>query len=621
MEDTVTPILSVENLRTSFKVEGRWREVVRGVSFTIAPRETVALVGESGSGKSVTALSCMRLTPAASSKVEGRILLGGRDLLRMSANDVRCIRGNDIAMIFQEPMTSLNPVLTVGFQVAEALMLHRGMTRTAAEAETVRLFDKVRIPAAASRMHDYPHRFSGGMRQRAVIAMALACRPKLLIADEPTTALDVTIQAQILDLIRQLQHEEGMSVLFITHDMGVVAEVADRTLVMLNGRAVECKPTAELFARAEHPYSRALLAAVPRLGSMAGRSRPTRFAIVDRATGEPERLGEEVVSVADADATRRPVLEVRDLVTRFPIRGGLMGRLTGRVHAVESVSFSLAAGETLSLVGESGCGKSTTGRSLLRLIEPQSGSVLLDGEDVLGLGPSALRACRHRMQMIFQDPFASLDPRMTIGAAVAEPMLINRLAAPKEARERAADLLGRVGLQPDMAGRFPHEFSGGQRQRICIARALAVRPRLIVADEAVSALDVSVKAQVVNLMLELQAEFGLAYLFISHDMAVVERVSHRVAVMYLGEIVEIGPRQALFAAPQHPYTKRLIAAVPVPDPARRARRHAIKADEIKNPIRPPDYVPPTRMYRDVSPGHVVQVWDEEWEHHAAPAAA
>ncbi|MDB5512352.1 MAG: nikE [Enterovirga sp.] len=612
------PILSVTDLRTAFRVEGEWREAVRGVSFSIGTRETVAVVGESGSGKSVTALSIMRLTARDASRVTGSVELEGRDLLGLSAADMRRVRGNEIAMIFQEPMTSLNPVLTVGFQIAEALILHRNMSRAEAEAEAVRLMDKVRIPAARARLHDYPHRFSGGMRQRVMIAMALACRPKLLIADEPTTALDVTIQAQILDLIKLLQDEEGMSVLFITHDMGVVAEIADRTVVMYQGKAVETGPTEVIFNRAEHPYTRSLLAAVPRLGSMGGRARPMRFPVVDRATGLSDVPTETPDTVAAAE---RPVLEVRDLTTRFEIRSGLLGRVKGRVHAVEKVSFSLRAGETLALVGESGCGKSTTGRSVMRLIEPLSGSVLLDGEDILKLSQRELRDRRKRMQMIFQDPFASLDPRMTVGAAVAEPLLINKLANRREARDITADLLRRVGLSPDLAGRFPHEFSGGQRQRICIARALAVRPRLIVADESVSALDVSVKAQVVNLMLDLQASMGLAYLFISHDMAVVERVSHRVAVMYLGEIVELGPRAAIFSDPQHPYTKKLLAAVPVPDPARRREKHPVSNDEIKSPVRGLDYVAPERLFREVSPGHVVQVWGEEWDRPLAAARA
>ena len=604
------PILSVRDLTAAFRSDGRWREVVHGVSFDIGPRETVALVGESGSGKSVSAMSIMRLLARDASRIGGSVRFEGRELLTASEAEMRRVRGDAIAMIFQEPMTSLNPVLTVGFQIAEALIRHRGLSRAAAEAEVVRLLDKVRIPGARSRIHQYPHLFSGGMRQRVMIAMALACRPKLLIADEPTTALDVTIQAQILDLIKSLQDEEGMSVLFITHDMGVVAEIADRTVVMYRGRAVEAGPTARIFAAPEDLYTRALLAAVPRLGAMAGRARPMRFPVIDRATGVAEPTPETPDTVKAAE---RPVLEVRDLTTRFEIRSGLFARVTGRVHAVERVSFSLAAGETLALVGESGCGKSTTGRSILRLVEPLAGSVLLDGEDIAGLDPKALRTRRQRMQMIFQDPFASLDPRMSVGAAVAEPLLINRLATAREARARAEALLTRVGLPAEAAGRFPHEFSGGQRQRICIARALALRPRLIVADEAVSALDVSVKAQVVNLMLDLQAEMGLAYLFISHDMAVVERVSHRVAVMYLGEIVEIGPRAAVFGDPQHPYTKKLLAAVPVPDPARRRDRHALPDDEIRSPIRPPDYVPPERLYREVSPSHIVQEWSADWE--------
>ncbi|MEL6061742.1 MULTISPECIES: ABC transporter ATP-binding protein [unclassified Methylobacterium] len=607
------PILTVRDLTVSFRSDGRWREVVHGVSFAVAPRETVALVGESGSGKSVSALSVLRLLPRDASRIGGSVRFEGRELLTASEAEMRRVRGDSIAMIFQEPMTSLNPVLTIGFQIAEALIRHRGLSRAAAEAEALRLLDTVRIPAARARLHDYPHRFSGGMRQRVMIAMALACRPKLLIADEPTTALDVTIQAQILDLIKSLQDETGMSVLFITHDMGVVAEIADRTVVMVKGRAVEAGPTARIFSEPAEPYTRALLAAVPRLGTMAGHARPMRFPVIDRATGVAAAPLDERAPLPDTvKAAERPLLEVRDLTTRFEIRSGLFGRVTGRCHAVERVSFSLAAGETLALVGESGCGKSTTGRSILRLVEPLSGSVVLDGEDITGLDARALRTRRRRMQMIFQDPFASLDPRMSVGAAVAEPLLINRLASRAEALRRAADLLARVGLTPDMATRFPHEFSGGQRQRIAIARALALNPRLIVADEAVSALDVSVKAQVVNLMLDLQAELGLAYLFISHDMAVVERVSHRVAVMYLGEIVEIGPRDAVFGNPQHPYTKKLLAAVPVPDPARRRARHALPDDEIRSPIRSPDYEPPERLYREVSPGHCVQDWDATW---------
>ncbi|CCE09622.1 putative peptide transport fused subunits of ABC superfamily: ATP-binding components [Bradyrhizobium sp. STM 3843] len=601
-----TPVLSATGLTTSFSRDGQWLPVVRNISFDVAARETVAIVGESGSGKSVTALSIMRLIPQQSGRIEGSVRLAGRELLTLPEQAMREVRGNEIAMIFQEPMTSLNPVLTIGTQISEALVYHRGLSRTAAEAESIRLLDHVRIPAAVSRFADYPHHFSGGMRQRVMIAMALACKPKLLIADEPTTALDVTIQAQIVELLKELQQDEGMSILFITHDMGVVAEVADRTVVMYHGEAVETDRTTRIFTAPSHAYTRALLSAVPRLGSMAGRAQPMRFPIVDKVTGGSDTPVEMPDTVA---RTERPVLEVKHLTTRFPIRSGLFGRIAGRVHAVENVSFSLHAGETLALVGESGCGKSTTGRSILKLITPDSGSVVVDGEDVLGMGARELRALRRRMQIVFQDPFASLNPRMSVGAAIAAPLHANRLAAASEARDKIADLLVRVGLSADMARRYPHEFSGGQRQRICIARALALQPKLIIADEAVSALDVSVKAQVVNLMLELQDSMKLSYLFISHDMAVVERMSHRVAVMYLGEIVEIGPRAAVFGDPQHPYTKKLMAAVPIPDPARRTTRRGISNDEIRSPVRAPDYQPPARQYREVSPGHIVQLWD------------
>ena len=600
------PLLAVRNLTTAFRVDGVWGAVVKGISFEIGPRETVAIVGESGSGKSVTALSIMGLLPAVNSRATGEILLEGRDLLRLPESAMRHVRGNLISMIFQEPMTSLNPVLTLGFQIAEALIYHRKLDRTQARAETLRILERVRIPSAASRLNEYPHRLSGGMRQRVMIAMALACKPKLLIADEPTTALDVTIQAEILELIKLLQDEEGMSVAFITHDMGVVAEIADRTVVMLGGKAVEQAATPALFAAPREPYTRALLAAVPRLGSMKGRPDPQRFAIVDPVTGTREVVPE---SISTAAVTERPVLEVANLVTRFDIRSGVFGRIRARVHAVEDVSFSLHAGETLALVGESGCGKSTTGRSILRLVEPHSGSVLFEGQDVRALDRAGLRAARQRMQMIFQDPFASLNPRKTVGGAIAEPMMVHGLLDRSQARERVSELLRKVGLSPDMASRFPHEFSGGQRQRLCIARALALEPRLLVADEAVSALDVSIKAQVINLMMDLQAEMGLAYLFISHDIAVVERVSHRVAVMYLGEIVEIGPRASIIENPQHPYTKRLIAAVPVPDAGRRAVRRGLSTTEVPSPVHAANYVPKPRLYREVAPGHVVQAFD------------
>ena len=611
------PVLSVSGLSTAFRVEGQWRTVVDDVSFDIDPRQTLAIVGESGSGKSVTALSIMRLVSTVNGRIQGRIALEGQSLLDLPEEEMRKVRGNRVSMIFQEPMTSLNPVLTIGFQISEALIYHRGLSRADAEAETVRILERVRIPAARQRVHEYPHRFSGGMRQRVMIAMALACRPKLLIADEPTTALDVTIQAQILELIKVLQDEEGMSVLFITHDMGVVAEIADRVVVMWQGHKVEEGETARLFADPQHPYTRALLAAVPRLGSMQGQAQPLRFPVTDVRTGV---IAAPPPTATTIDTAERPVLEVANLTTRFDIRTGALRRVTGRVHAVENISFSLRAGETLALVGESGCGKSTTGRSILRLVPPSSGTILFEGKDVGTLGREGLRAARRRMQMIFQDPFASLNPRKTVGAAIAEPMVVHGLCGREDARDRVAELLRKVGLAPDMASRFPHEFSGGQRQRLCIARALALSPRLIVADEAVSALDVSIKAQVVNLMMDLQEDLRLAYLFISHDIAVVERVSHRVAVMYLGEIVEIGPRAAVLENPQHPYTKKLMSAVPLPDPERRRARQKLLSDEVPSPVRPASYVPPPRLYREVSPGHVVQEWSGEEALASASAA-
>ncbi|UJW77219.1 ABC transporter ATP-binding protein [Rhizobium sp. SL42] len=597
-------VLSVEGLTTSFLVDGVWRPVVRNISFYVKPGETVAIVGESGSGKSVTSLSIMRLVARDQSRVEGRVLLNGRDILALSEKDMQKVRGNEAAMIFQEPMTSLNPIFTIGRQISEVLTRHKGLSKAEARAETIRMLEKVRIPNAGDRFDEYPHQFSGGMRQRVMIAMALASRPKLLIADEPTTALDVTIQGQILDLIKVLQEEEGMSVLFITHDMGVVAEIADRTIVMLRGDVVEQGATADVFHRGRHPYTRALLAAVPKLGSMHGHAWPLRFPIVDIGSGKASVPAE----VADTVDTRKtPVLSVKNLVTRFPIRSGLFGRQTGAVHAVEDVSFDLFQGETLSIVGESGCGKSTTGRSIIRLIEPDSGEVHLDGYNVLTLDQPSLRAMRRSVQMIFQDPFSSLNPRMTVGAAIAEPYLKHRLGTREEAQAKVADLLRKVGLDPRMIDRYPHEFSGGQRQRIAIARALSLNPKVIVADESVSALDVSIKAQVCNLLMDLQEELNLAFLFISHDMAVVERISHRVAVMYLGEIVEIGPRAAIFDNPQHAYTKKLMAAVPVPDPERRGFRRNAAIDELKSPVRPAGYAPPRRQYREITAGHFVQL--------------
>ena len=622
-------LIEVEDLRVHFPLEDETVKAVEGVSWHIDKGETVAVVGESGSGKSVTAMSIMRLTDHAggrypSGKINFRRKSGDVvDILQQPLDAMRDIRGNDVSMIFQEPMTSLNPVFTVGFQIAEAIMLHQGKTEEQALEQALEMLKLVRIPEPEKQLTQYPHQLSGGMRQRVMIAMALSCRPSLLIADEPTTALDVTIQAQILDLIKLLQRDIGMSVMFITHDMGVVAEVADRVVVMLRGKKVEEGTTEEVFHNPQHAYTKALLAAVPRLGSMTGRALPAKFANVDvqRAEGddvvsggEAEPALEEVVDTVRRDAP--PLLTVEGLTTRFDIGKSTFGRPAGRIHAVEGVSFSLQPGETLALVGESGCGKSTTGRSIIRLVEPNRGKVVFDGTDLAPLSAKQMRPFRREMQMIFQDPFASLNPRMTVGAAIGEPMRVHGIASGKDVDDRVVDLLRRVGLEPEHAARYPHEFSGGQRQRLCIARALSLSPKLIIADEAVSALDVSIQAQVVNLMMDLQEEFGLSYLFISHDMAVVERVSHRIAVMYLGEIVEIGPRQAVFENPQHAYTKKLMGAVPVADPRLRRTELNLMTDEIPSPLKPVGYEPPPRRLLEVSPGHFVQI-DEE----ASAAAA
>jgi glutathione transport system ATP-binding protein len=596
------PLLSVEGLGVSFGHGEREVEAVRGLSFQVERGETVALVGESGSGKSATSLAVLRLVEHGGGRVASGSLRFRRrdgsvlDLARASARTLRQIRGGEIAMVFQEPMTSLNPVFTVGRQIAEAVRLHQGLDGGRARAEALRMLDLVRIPDAGRVLDRHPHQLSGGMRQRVMIAMALSCRPGLLIADEPTTALDVTVQAQILALVRALQDELGMGVLFVTHDMAVVAELADRVVVMRRGEKVEEGPAEQIFAAPRHPYTRALLDAVPRLGAMRGTDRPARFSQSAGAAAAIARAG---------GAPGAPVLEVRDLTARFDVRAGLLGRVRRRVHAVEKVSFELRAGETLALVGESGCGKSTTGRALLRLVGIQGGSVHLGGRDLAGLGRGELRQARREIQMVFQDPFASLDPRLTVGFSVAEPLLVHGLASRREADGRVAALLRQVGLEPDHARRYPHELSGGQRQRACIARALALRPKVIVADEPVSSLDATIRAQILDLLLDLQEQLGTSFLFISHDMAVVERVSHRVAVMYLGRIVELGPRRAIFEDPRHPYTRKLMAAVPVADPTRRRRRRELQADELPSPIRRVGDEPPPIALAEVAPGHFV----------------
>ncbi|ALV59467.1 MULTISPECIES: dipeptide ABC transporter ATP-binding protein [Burkholderia] len=609
-------VVAVDDLSVTFRREGATFDAVRNVSFHVDRGETLAIVGESGSGKSVTSLALMRLVEHGGGEItSGRIAFRRRggalvDLAQASAATMRGIRGADIAMIFQEPMTSLNPVFTVGDQISEAIALHQSKGTAEARAEALRLLDLVRIPEARRVFARYPHQLSGGMRQRVMIAMALSCRPALLIADEPTTALDVTIQAQILQLVRGLQDEMNMGVIFITHDMGVVAEVADRVLVMYRGEKVEEGESDRIFATPAHRYTRALLAAVPRLGSMQGTDAPEKFPLL-KVDGTSATAPAPTTAPAANDAqppvdhAAPPILRVRDLVTRFPVKSGVFGRVSQYVHAVERVSFELRAGETLALVGESGCGKSTTGRSLLRLVESQSGSIEFDGRDISALKGPDLQALRRNIQFIFQDPFASLNPRLTVGFSIMEPLLVHGVASGAEAQARVDWLLDKVGLPPEAARRYPHEFSGGQRQRIAIARALALNPKVVIADESVSALDVSVQAQIVNLMLDLQRELGVAYLFISHDMAVVERVSHRVAVMYLGQIVELGPRRAVFEAPQHPYTKKLMSAVPVADPARRHAPRQLAADEIPSPIRAVGDEPVVAPLVAVGPDHYV----------------
>ena len=609
-------VVQVNDLTVRFKTPERTVEAVRNVSFHVNRGETLAIVGESGSGKSVTSLALMRLVEYGGGHIaNGGMLLRRRsgevlDLVNAPDSTLQRVRGADVAMIFQEPMTSLNPSFTAGNQIAEALQLHQGLDAAAARAETLRMLERVRIPEARAILDRYPHQLSGGMRQRVMIAMALSCKPQLLIADEPTTALDVTIQAQILQLIRQLQEEMDMGVIFITHDMGVVAEVADRVLVMYRGDKVEEGGSDEIFARPQHAYTRALLSAVPRLGAMQGTDEPAPFPLlkVDEAARVPDPAKLVDTPVAAPSTVRRengPVLKVRDLTTSFDITGGILGRVQKRVHAVEKVSFDLYPGETLSLVGESGCGKTTTGRSLLQLVKSKSGSIEFDGKNIGALRGSAMQTLRQHIQFIFQDPFASLDPRMTVGYSIMEPLLIHKVARGKAAQDRVRWLMDKCGLLPEMIDRYPHEFSGGQRQRICIARALALNPKVVIADESVSALDVSIQAQIVNLLLDLQRELGVSFLFISHDMAVVERVSHRVAVMYLGQIVEIGPRRAIFENPQHPYTKKLMAAVPIADPQRRHRERSLLVDEIPSPMRRVGDEPLVEPLVAVGDGHFV----------------
>jgi glutathione transport system ATP-binding protein len=603
-------ILTIKDLSLSFPGYHGYTQVLHNVSFSVKKGETLAIVGESGSGKTVTMRRVMQLLANVRTD-SGRILLRKRDgtvldITNISHKDATKIRGTDLSMIFQEPMTSLNPVFTIGDQLLEAVLIHQHISKTQAMQKVMELLELVRIPDKARRVKDYPFQLSGGMRQRVMIAMALACNPQVLIADEPTTALDVTIQAQILALIQSLQEKLHISVVFITHDMGVVAEIADRVVVMYQGQVVEENDVHSLFSSPSHPYTQALLKAVPKLGSMTGRPFPATLPILEMSkelSRKPGDAAPKEKTIDTADYTKPPLLQVRNLTTHFIADKTFFGRTTHVVRAVQDVNFDLFEGETLGVVGESGCGKSTTGYSVLKLV-PAQGKVLFMGKDILTLPDSELKQYRRDIQFVFQDPFASLNPRIRIGAAIEEPLVIHNIGTSEERKKRVEFLLDCVGIPPKHKDRYPHEFSGGQRQRIAIARALATQPKIIIADEAVSSLDVSIQATVLNLMLELQKEFKLSYLFISHNMAVIERVSNRVMVMYLGQVVESGTRMQVFENPMHPYTKKLLAAIPVPDPTRRSN-FSMLSGEIPSTIHRIEDATPRIEYIEVEPGHFV----------------
>ncbi|MCX7786121.1 MAG: ABC transporter ATP-binding protein [Spirochaetes bacterium] len=609
-------ILSIKDLSLSFPTYHGYTQVLHSVSFSVKKGETLAIVGESGSGKTVTMRRIIQLLPHVRTD-SGQILLRKRngqivDITNLSHREATEIRGTDLSMIFQEPMTSLNPVFTIGDQLLEAILAHQQIPRSEAMKKVMELLELVRIPDRARRVNDYPFQLSGGMRQRVMIAMALACNPQILIADEPTTALDVTIQAQILALIKSLQERLHISVVFITHDMGVVAEIADRVVVMYQGRVVEENDVYSLFSFPSHPYTRALLKAVPKLGSMKGRTFPATLPVLEMSkelNRNPLDADPEEKTIDTADYSKPPLIQVRNLTTHFVAEKTFFGRTTHVVRAVQDVNFELYEGETLGVVGESGCGKSTIGYSLLKLV-PAEGKVLFDGQNILELPETQLQAYRRNIQIVFQDPYASLNPRMRIGDAIEEPLIIHGIGTAEERRKRVDYLLECVGIPSSHRNRYPHEFSGGQRQRIAIARALATQPKVIIADEAVSSLDVSIQATVLNLMLELQKEFRLSYLFISHNMAVIERVSNRVLVMYLGQIVEAGSRMQVFENPQHPYTKKLLSAIPVPDPKRRSN-FGMLSGEVPSTIRRVEDPIPKVSYFEVEPGHFIAKEEEE----------
>lgn len=644
------PLLQVRDLQVAFIGKGQSTPAVRGISYELRAGEVLGLVGESGSGKSVSALAIIGLLPPPDRCVaRGSITLGGQELLGLSDSDLRHVRGSRIGMVFQDPLSNLNPVLTIGRQITEGISAHTSLRGSAAAGRAAELLDLVGIADPRRRLREYPHQLSGGMRQRAMIAMALSCEPQLLIADEPTTALDVTIQAQVLELLQSLQRQLGMAMLLITHDLGVVAGVANRVAVMYTGRLVEVGPTAQILGSPSHPYSVGLLRSLPRIDQpkpdqlrpipglppdpsleivgcafeprcnwriqacaiespqlipmparpghdVACFNRPTEEeAVAGQPVGyqplleRPAARQLKVVSVGAERlrvASQDPILSVQSLTVQFALRRGPLRRRYGWNRAVDDVSLVLRHGMTLGLVGESGSGKSTLGRAVLRLVEPEHGQILLNGERITALRGGSLRRRRRKFQMVFQDPYASLDPRQTVGAIIEEPLRIHSLPVSGTRSDRLRELLGMVGLDARLSGRYPHELSGGQRQRVGIARALAVEPELIVCDEPISSLDVSIRAQIINLLVSLQVELGVAYLFIAHDMAVVRQVADEVAVMYLGQIVESGPMEELLRNPRHPYTVALLSSVPIPDAqAQESRRRIILSGDL--PLMPP----------------------------------
>jgi len=600
------PIVAIRNLRVEFETDSGTVIAVEDSSFDVFPGETVCLVGESGSGKSVTSLSLMRLEEFGGGKiVSGKLALetatsGKLDLVDTDLETITAARGKEIGMIFQEPMTSLSPVFNIEKQLTDGLKRHTKLTGPELRAQALALLREVQIPEPEARLKQYPHELSGGMRQRIVIAIAMACAPRLLIADEPTTALDVTIQAEILALINRLKSDHNMGVLFITHDMAVVAQMADRVLVMHQGKIVEEGSVDDIFYRPKQEYTKKLLAAVPKLGAMTGTKYPKPLDV-------SSKTNKQINNKMAERANNKNILELKNLVTRFPIYGGVLKRKVANVHAVENVSFSINEGETFGLVGESGCGKSSCGRSILRLVEPTSGDIILNGKNLLSLNKSELRSARRDMQMIFQDPFSSLNPYMRVKDQISEPLKNFGITNKSQTDDLVADLLKKVELPISFLKRFPHELSGGQRQRIAIARAIVVNPSLVIADEAVSALDVSVQAQVLNLLMSLQDELRISYLFISHDMAVVERVSHKVGVMYSGRLVEMGSRSQIFENPQHSYTRSLISAVPIADPKQRNILGNVNFRPIPSPVFPVGYEVKVPQYKEIEKGHLVLV--------------